>query len=93
MRPSNVCVDKLRSVACQKAHPLRIENKEMMRDLVTDYILKSLTGNNQSLSRRCKQAKYQPLSIKVEVNGSLQKFDFPLSSVLEKYVQLEKASA
>ena len=37
----------------------------MLRDLVTDYILRSLAGNNQSLSKKSKQAKYQPLSVKL----------------------------
>ena len=54
----------------------------MLRDLVTDYILKSFTRTSQTLSRRCKQSKYQPLSVKVEINGELQKFDFPLSAIL-----------
>jgi hypothetical protein len=65
MRPSNLCRDQLRSIVCQKQQPLRIENREMLRDAVTDYIIRSVSGRSHSLSRQHKQPRYQPLAVRV----------------------------
>jgi hypothetical protein len=64
----------------------------MLRDLVTDFIIRSFSNKNPSLSRKGKQPKYQPLSVKIEINGSIQYYEFSLPMILEKYVQFEKAS-
>jgi len=45
----------MRSVATDKVGPLRIVNKDMMRNIVTDYIIhKSATGS----SHKIHQVKY-----------------------------------
>jgi hypothetical protein len=54
---------KLRSVGPEKLGLVRIDSKQMMRDIVTDYIIQNLTANNTV--RRLKQRKYEPIVVKL----------------------------
>lgn len=53
----------------------------MMKDLVTDYIIRSFSGSSQALARQ-RQRKYQPIPAIIEINGKTQQFEFPLFSIL-----------
>ena len=80
----------MRSVVVHKQNYLKIENKEMMRDAVTDFIVRSLSCSSQSLLKKSKQVKYQPLTVTIQINKEPHKFEFPLPIILEKYVLLER---
>ncbi len=62
-----------------------------MKETITDFIIHDRSGTMNSYTRKTKNRKYEPIDIKLEVNGNVQAYSFELPSILIKYTSLSKS--
>lgn len=58
---------RIRSIIPEKINSVKIGNQQMMRDIITDFVIQNLSASNHV--RKSKQIKYQPIATIINMNG------------------------
>jgi len=54
---------RIRAILPEKINSIKIDNQQMLRDVITDFVIQNLSVSNHTSWRRSKQLKYQPIAV------------------------------
>ena len=84
MKSSAICAKQMRSVADKVPVPVKLDNKEALKDAVSSLMIQMVSNTPQSYGRQ-RQRKYQPLNVQLEINRTQNSFQFALPAMCQKY--------
>lgn len=82
---------KLRMVGCDRPTPVPLSSKEALKEAITDFVIHDMSGAINSYSRKIKHRKYEPINLRIEINGTMTSIVIELPALLIKYASLIKS--